>query len=149
MGAPGPGASMHVRYLYQHLHMYAPVYSCIAWENVFVSKTVTARLTHICIYIYIFFFFFFFFLPTLRMLLSIQIDSVGVPSWQAQLSGTKTWTLTPPVECDNVCSSFNVTVHRGDISEHVHILKFRIIIIVLLIIQHNKYVVNLHYPKLQ
>ena len=29
MGAPGPGASMHVRYLYQYLRMYVPVYGCI------------------------------------------------------------------------------------------------------------------------
>ena len=46
-----------------------------------------------------------------------QIDYVGDPSWQAQLSGTKTWTLSPPNECSDVCSMFNITVHRGDISE--------------------------------
>ena len=46
-----------------------------------------------------------------------QIDNVGEPSWQAQISGTKTWTLVPPVECNSMCYSFNVTVHRGDISE--------------------------------
>ena len=46
-----------------------------------------------------------------------QIDNVGNPSWQAQIVGTKTWTLVPPVECDSICTSFNITVHRGDISE--------------------------------
>jgi histone arginine demethylase JMJD6 len=46
---------------------------------------------------------------------SMHIDSVGEPSWQAQISGTKTWTLVPPTECESVCASFNVTVNRGDI----------------------------------
>ena len=109
------------------------MYLCMAalFRKMSTSKNVTARLT----YIYLF---------AILLMLSIQIDSVGLPSWQAQLSGTKMWTLTPPVECDNVCSSFNITVHRGDISEQVHVLKCRIIII---IIQHNKYVVNLHSPN--
>lgn len=47
----------------------------------------------------------------------IQIDMVELPSWQAQLSGKKTWTLTPPPECEHVCQPFNVTVNRGDISK--------------------------------
>lgn len=42
---------------------------------------------------------------------------VELPSWQAQLSGTKTWTLTPPPECAHICHPFNVTVNKGDISE--------------------------------
>jgi hypothetical protein len=46
---------------------------------------------------------------------SMHIDSVGEPSWQAQIAGTKTWMLVPPVECDSICSAFNITVHRGDI----------------------------------
>ena len=44
---------------------------------------------------------------------------VELPSWQAQLSGKKTWTLTPPPECEHVCQPFNVTVNRGDISKPV------------------------------
>ena len=39
------------------------------------------------------------------------------PSWQAQLSGKKVWTLVPPPECEHVCSTLNVTVHKGDISK--------------------------------
>ena len=53
--------------------------------------------------------------------LCLQIDSVGEPSWQAQISGTKTWTLVPPIECELVCVSFNVTVRRGDISKSMQV----------------------------
>ncbi len=42
---------------------------------------------------------------------------VELSSWQAQLSGTKVWTLTPPPECEHVCQAFNITVNKGDISE--------------------------------
>lgn len=61
---------------------------------------------------------------------SIHIDSVGLPTWQAQLSGTKTWTLLPLPECEHKCDSINITVEQGDIivvdnhrwyhSTHVH-----------------------------
>ena len=46
-----------------------------------------------------------------------QIDSVGLPTWQAQLSGTKTWTLIPLPECEHKCDSINITVEQGDISK--------------------------------
>ena len=49
----------------------------------------------------------------------MQIDMVELPSWQAQLSGKKTWTLTPPPECEHVCQPFNITVNRGDISKDI------------------------------
>ena len=39
------------------------------------------------------------------------------PSWQAQLSGQKIWTLVPPPECEHVCRSLQVTVTKGDISK--------------------------------
>jgi len=45
----------------------------------------------------------------------IHLDMVIRPSWQAQLSGKKVWTLVPPPECEHVCSTLNVTVHKGDI----------------------------------
>lgn len=45
----------------------------------------------------------------------IHLDYVQRPSWQAQISGKKTWTLIPPPECENVCKALNVTVHKGDI----------------------------------
>lgn len=45
----------------------------------------------------------------------IHLDYVQRPSWQAQISGKKTWTLIPTPECEHVCHSMNVTVHKGDI----------------------------------
>ena len=47
----------------------------------------------------------------------LQIDNVGNPSWQAQIKGTKKWTLEPPPECALVCDpKLEVTVHPGEIS---------------------------------
>lgn len=47
----------------------------------------------------------------------LQIDNVGNPSWQAQIKGTKKWTLEPPPECANVCDpKLEVTVNSGEIS---------------------------------
>ncbi|ELU11050.1 hypothetical protein CAPTEDRAFT_142276 [Capitella teleta] len=46
----------------------------------------------------------------------MHIDNVGNPSWQAQITGTKVWTLEPPPECYHECvRSIQVTVHPGDI----------------------------------
>ncbi|KAK7507456.1 hypothetical protein BaRGS_00001391 [Batillaria attramentaria] len=45
----------------------------------------------------------------------LHIDTVERPSWQAQVSGRKTWQLVPSAECEAVCHSFNVTVEKGDI----------------------------------
>ncbi|XP_071963180.1 uncharacterized protein [Antedon mediterranea] len=45
----------------------------------------------------------------------IHIDSVELPSWQAQIMGSKTWTLTPPPECENVCQTISATLNPGDI----------------------------------
>lgn len=45
----------------------------------------------------------------------VHLDYVQRPSWQAQISGKKTWTLIPTPECENICHSMNVTVHKGDI----------------------------------
>lgn len=45
----------------------------------------------------------------------IHIDSVQRPSWQAQLSGTKQWTLIPPPECESVCNTLKVTVQKGEV----------------------------------
>ena len=46
-----------------------------------------------------------------------QIDNVDKPSWQAQISGKKTWQLIPPPECEHVCQAVEATVNKGDISE--------------------------------
>ena len=43
------------------------------------------------------------------------MDNVNNPSWQAQIRGTKTWTLVPPLECRYACRSHYVTVRPGDI----------------------------------
>ncbi|XP_038067685.1 uncharacterized protein LOC119737419 [Patiria miniata] len=45
----------------------------------------------------------------------IHLDNVAKPSWQAQLSGKKTWTLLPLPECENICHELKVTVNTGDI----------------------------------
>ncbi|XP_067043156.1 bifunctional arginine demethylase and lysyl-hydroxylase JMJD6-like [Acropora muricata] len=45
----------------------------------------------------------------------IHLDMVQRPSWQAQLSGQKIWTLVPPPECEHICRSLQVTVTKGDI----------------------------------
>jgi len=46
---------------------------------------------------------------------SMHIDYVHRPSWQAQISGKKTWTLVPPPECEAVCSTIRIDVNKGDI----------------------------------
>ncbi|BFZ19629.1 hypothetical protein BsWGS_22668 [Bradybaena similaris] len=49
---------------------------------------------------------------------NLHIDAVGHPSWQAQISGHKQWTLESPSECILECpSTLTVTVHPGEISE--------------------------------
>jgi len=45
-----------------------------------------------------------------------HIDNVGLSTWQAQISGTKKWSLAPPPECYWQCGpSMEVIVHPGDI----------------------------------
>jgi len=45
-----------------------------------------------------------------------HIDNVDLPSWQAQLSGTKTWFLRPPPECYWSCpGTLETTLYPGDI----------------------------------
>ncbi|KAJ7365077.1 hypothetical protein OS493_007723 [Desmophyllum pertusum] len=47
---------------------------------------------------------------------NLHIDNVGNPSWQAQIKGTKKWTLEPPPECAHVCDpKLEVTVNSGEI----------------------------------
>lgn len=48
----------------------------------------------------------------------MHVDNVRLPSWQAQVKGTKEWTLAPPPECYYECVSFTATVLTGDISEY-------------------------------
>ncbi|KAJ7362086.1 hypothetical protein OS493_013177 [Desmophyllum pertusum] len=57
----------------------------------------------------------------------IHLDMVNRPSWQAQLSGQKTWTLIPPPECEHVLSETasnhaerrdNCTGHQPMVSHH-------------------------------
>ncbi|XP_029193124.1 bifunctional arginine demethylase and lysyl-hydroxylase JMJD6-like [Acropora millepora] len=45
----------------------------------------------------------------------IHIDSVERPSWQAQLSGQKVWTLIPPPECEHVCHAMTTVINKGEI----------------------------------
>jgi len=47
---------------------------------------------------------------------NLHIDNVNNPSWQAQVTGTKLWTLEPPAECYLVCPTIlQVVVHPGEI----------------------------------
>ena len=53
----------------------------------------------------------------MMLILLYQIDHVGNPSWQAQVSGTKLWLLIPPPECYFECAeSLRATVGPGEIS---------------------------------
>ncbi|XP_068699551.1 uncharacterized protein [Montipora foliosa] len=46
----------------------------------------------------------------------LHIDAVGNPSWQAQIKGTKKWTLEPPPECSHICDpKLEVIVNTGEI----------------------------------
>ncbi|KAL3858860.1 hypothetical protein ACJMK2_009109 [Sinanodonta woodiana] len=46
----------------------------------------------------------------------MHIDNVGHPSWQAQITGTKQWTLEPPPECYFECPArIQATVYPGEI----------------------------------
>lgn len=45
-----------------------------------------------------------------------KIDNVRLPSWQAQLTGSKRWVLAPPPECYFDCRQIDVIVETGDIS---------------------------------
>ncbi|KAI1301703.1 hypothetical protein HDE_03174 [Halotydeus destructor] len=46
---------------------------------------------------------------------SMHMDYVFRPSWQAQISGRKSWHLLPPPECEHLCPSLRTTVSKGDI----------------------------------
>ncbi|XP_020911008.1 bifunctional arginine demethylase and lysyl-hydroxylase JMJD6 isoform X2 [Exaiptasia diaphana] len=46
----------------------------------------------------------------------LHIDQVGNPSWQAQVKGTKKWTLEPPPECAHHCPPrMETIIHPGEI----------------------------------
>jgi hypothetical protein len=48
------------------------------------------------------------------------MDNVERPSWQAQLSGRKTWSIYPPPECESVCEPMlNVTIEKGEIGKRI------------------------------
>ena len=50
----------------------------------------------------------------------IQVDNVEKPSWQAQIVGSKTWTLIPMPECESQCPGrMEITMKRGDIRKCV------------------------------
>ncbi|XP_016970595.1 uncharacterized protein LOC108038328 [Drosophila rhopaloa] len=56
-----------------------------------------------------------FFIGTSGLGAQMHIDNVRLPSWQAQLAGSKRWLLVPPPECYLQCQSFDVVVQQGDI----------------------------------
>lgn len=48
----------------------------------------------------------------------MHVDNVRLPSWQAQIKGTKKWILAPPPECYFECDTFEVVVQPGETSEY-------------------------------
>lgn len=48
----------------------------------------------------------------------MHVDNVRLPSWQAQVRGTKEWTLAPPPECYYECEAFKAVVLTGDVSKY-------------------------------
>ena len=53
-----------------------------------------------------------------------QIDSVDRPSWQAQISGKKSWALIPPAECESICHPLNITMNKGDVGRILSFITF-------------------------
>lgn len=50
-------------------------------------------------------------------ILTLQIDNVYLPSWQAQIKGIKRWTIETPTECLYKCQEkYEVDMFPGDIS---------------------------------
>ncbi|KAL1455097.1 hypothetical protein WDU94_009216 [Cyamophila willieti] len=49
----------------------------------------------------------------------MHVDHVNYPSWQAQLHGSKLWTLLPPPECSSECKKLEVLVECGEISKGI------------------------------
>ncbi|XP_060648406.1 uncharacterized protein LOC132786042 [Drosophila nasuta] len=54
------------------------------------------------------------FMGTAGMGAQMHIDNVRLPSWQAQLAGSKLWVLVPPPECYFRCARFEVIVRQGE-----------------------------------
>lgn len=46
----------------------------------------------------------------------LHLDAdLELPTWQAQISGAKTWYLRPPPECAGVCKTeLQADLHKGD-----------------------------------
>lgn len=49
----------------------------------------------------------------------MHVDNVRLPSWQAQIKGTKEWTLAPPPECYYECTTFATIIQTGEISKRL------------------------------
>lgn len=45
----------------------------------------------------------------------LQLDYISRLMWQAQVVGSKTWTVAPTPECDSECKSFEFTVDTADV----------------------------------
>lgn len=54
----------------------------------------------------------------------LHVDNVRLPSWQAQIKGSKQWILAPPPECFYECSTFSIIVQPGDVGLCSPILSF-------------------------
>lgn len=45
----------------------------------------------------------------------MHLDYISRLMWQGQILGSKTWSVAPTPECDNVCQRFNFSVDAGDV----------------------------------
>lgn len=54
----------------------------------------------------------------------MHVDNVRLPSWQAQIKGSKQWILAPPPECFYECSTFSFIVQSGDVGLYSPIHSF-------------------------
>ena len=76
-----------------------------------------------------------------------QIDKVGRPSWQAQISGRKKWKFVPVPECAGICKDeYEVIVEKGDISEYIRVcLGWQILLCTQVVIKKCSYFVSISF----
>lgn len=69
----------------------------------------------------------------------MHVDNVKLPSWQAQIKGSKIWVFSPPPECYFVCNTFDVVVKEGETSKFSELCKLCLIIIFPVVLDTNKW----------
>ena len=103
-------------YVRMCVHTHTHVYACICMQAHKHTHTHTHTHTPPCFRVFLYENYWYLRSVIYSFVDVFQLDYVERPSWQAQISGQKTWQLVPSPECEAICHSFNVTVHKGDIS---------------------------------